>query len=199
MDYAKELYLGLREAGEVFACAIVGGDTASWEGKLAMSVSILGRADGISPVTRSEAKAGDAIYVTGPLGGSILGRHMIFMPRIREARALAKSARLSAMIDVSDGLAIDLGRICRASDVGAMIDAAAVPIHADAMELAHKSGKSPLEHALGDGEDHELLFTTAARPPGAICIGKITADRSVVLQENGVTRPLAAKGWDYSL
>src|SRR3954462_4544423 len=86
IEYAKELYLGLREAGEVFDCPIVGGDTASWEGKLALSVTILGRADGIAPITRDGAKAGDGIYVTGPLGGSILGRHMTFVPRINEAR-----------------------------------------------------------------------------------------------------------------
>jgi len=88
MEYAKELYLGLREAGEVFACPIVGGDTGSWQGKLALSVSILGRADGIAPITRSGAKAGDGIYVTGPLGGSILGRHMRFIPRVNEDTAM---------------------------------------------------------------------------------------------------------------
>ena len=199
MDYAKELYLGLREAGDAFDCPIIGGDTGSWEGKLALSVTILGRADGIAPITRSGAKAGDGIYVSGALGGSILGRHMSFVPRIREARELAKAAAITAMIDISDGLAIDLTRICRASGVGASIDAAAVPIHADAVELARKTRRSPLEHALGDGEDHELLFTTAARPPGAIRIGTITADRSVVIQEKGKQRPLEATGWDHAL
>src|ERR1051325_1688220 len=75
MEYAKELYLGLREAGEIFDCPIVGGDTASWEGKLALSVTILGRADAIEPIKRSGAMAGDGIYVSGALGGSILGRY----------------------------------------------------------------------------------------------------------------------------
>ena len=80
LDYAKELYLGLREAADVFACPIIGGDTATWDGKLAMTVSILGRSAGIAPITRHGARPGDGIYVTGPLGGSILGRHMTFTP-----------------------------------------------------------------------------------------------------------------------
>src|SRR5690349_16701509 len=74
IEFAKELYLGLREAGDAFDCPIVGGDTASWDGKLVLSVTILGRAEGIAPITRAGAKANDGIYITGPLGGSILGR-----------------------------------------------------------------------------------------------------------------------------
>jgi len=199
IEYAKELYLGLREAGEAFGCPIVGGDTASWEGKLALSVSILGRADGITPITRNGAKAGDGIYVTGALGGSILGRHMRFVPRINQARMLAKAVGISSMIDISDGLSRDLAKICQQSNVGAIIDAAGVPIHADAIELAKKSGKAALEHALHDGEDHELLFTCPTRPPVGTLIGRVTADRSLVIDQNGRIDPLSAKGWDYSL
>src|SRR5256714_8400367 len=65
MDYAKELYLGLRDAADPFDCPIVGGDTASWPGKLCLTVTILGRSAGVPPVTRAGAKPGDAIYVTG--------------------------------------------------------------------------------------------------------------------------------------
>src|SRR2546421_2455210 len=83
LDYARELYLGLRDAADPFDCAIIGGDTASWPGKLALTVTILGRSAGVTPVTRKGARPGDAIYVTGPLGGSILGRHMTFTPRVK--------------------------------------------------------------------------------------------------------------------
>ncbi len=76
MDDAKELYHGLREAADVFDCLIVGGDTSTWDGKLVVSVTILGRSAGIRPVTRGGAMPGNGIYVTGPLGGSILGRHL---------------------------------------------------------------------------------------------------------------------------
>jgi thiamine-monophosphate kinase len=199
MEYAKELYLGLRDAGDAFDCPIVGGDTGSWDAKLALSVTILGRADGIAPITRSGAKAGDGIYVTGPLGGSILGRHMTFTPRVNEARKITKAVSVSSMIDISDGLAIDLSRICAQSNVGAVLDAAAIPIHADAIALSRQSRKPPLDHALHDGEDHELLFTSAARPPVGLLIGKITADRSLLIHENGKTAPLSIKGWDHSL
>src|SRR6185436_9465048 len=103
------------------------------------------------------------------------------------------------MIDISDGLAIDLAKNFQASGVGASLDAAAIPIHADALKLAHSTRKAPLEHALSDGEDHELLFTTASRPASAIHIGRITAARSLVIREDGAERPLPAKGWDHSL
>src|SRR6266850_1322292 len=199
MEFAKELYLGLREAGDAFDCPIVGGDTASWDGRLALSVAILGHAGGIAPITRAGAKATDGIYVTGALGGSILGRHITFTPRIREARTLAESVAISAMIDISDGLSIDLARLCQQSNVGATIDAAAIPIHQDAVALSKQSGRSPLEHALHDGEDHELLFTCSTRPPIGTLIGRITADRSLLIQKNGRNETLSAKGWDYPL
>jgi len=199
IEYAKELYLGLREAGQAFDCPIVGGDTASWDGKLALSVAILGRSAGITPITRAGAKAGDGIYTTGPLGGSILGRHMSFTPRIKEARELAKSTIITAMIDISDGLARDLARICQQSNVGAILDAAGIPIHADAVALWKQTGRTPLDHALHDGEDHELLFTCPTRPPAGTLIGKITADRSLLVQKNGKTERLSPGGWDYPL
>ena len=79
-EYARELYLGMREAPAVFSCPIVGGDTGSWDGKLVLSLTILGRSAGIAPVLRSGAKAGDLLYVSGPLGGSLLSRHIDFVP-----------------------------------------------------------------------------------------------------------------------
>jgi thiamine-monophosphate kinase len=199
MQLAQELYLGLRHAGDAFDCPIVGGDTATWNGPLSLSVAIIGRSDGIAPVTRSGAKPGDGIYVTGPLGGSILGRHFNFIPRIREARQLATSAKITSMIDISDGLSRDLRQICRQSAVGAIIDAARLPIHEDALALSRQTGTPPLEHALHDGEDHELLFTCPTTPPIGTQIGEITADRSVLMTLAGRTTELAAKGWEYPL
>lgn len=198
LDYAKELYLGLREAGDAFECPIVGGDTASWDGKLALTVAILGRTAGIPAITRGGAKVGDGIYVTGPLGGSILGRHIDFIPRIREARNLARTGAITAMIDISDGLSRDLRHICRQSHVGAIVDAASIPIHEDAMKM--DDGRSPLEHALHDGEDHELLFTASA---GATIpyrrIGQITSSPGIFLKQDGMLSPLEAKAWEHRL
>src|SRR6185312_8074093 len=189
IDYAKELYLGLREAADPFDCPIIGGDTASWEGKLVLSVTILGRSAGLTPVTRDGAKVGDGIYVTGPLGGSILGRHMTFEPRVKLARELSATGRVTAMIDISDGLRRDLSHVCRRSGVGAVIDAALVPIHDDAVKLS-ADGKSPLEHALDDGEDHELLVTGRLDGLGLTRIGAITEGGQILLRRDGHAEPL---------
>ena len=201
LEYAKELYLGLREAGDAFDCPIVGGDTASWEGKLIMTLSILGRSAGIAPITRRGARDGDGIYVSGPLGGSLLGRHMDFVPKVYLGRTLAATGRVTAMIDVSDGLSRDLGHICRQSGVGAVIDAAAIPIHPDAVKMSGQDGRSALEHALDDGEDHELLYTSPTPPPpdSGVRIGTITRDAGIWLDEAGARRPLEARGWEHRL
>lgn len=200
LAYAQELYLGLRQAADPFNCPIVGGDTASWEGKLLVTVTILGKSAGISPLTRQGARPGDHIYVTGPLGGSILGRHLDFVPRIALARQLAQTGRISAMIDLSDGLSRDLRHICRQSRVGAVIDAALVPIHEDALRLALQDQRSPLEHALHDGEDHELLFTAAeGEYPDSIRIGRVTAETQILLQQADRLEPLVAGGWEHPL
>ena len=206
IDYLKELYLGLREAGDAFGCPVVGGDTGSWDGKLAVSVTILGRSAGIEPVTRSGARPGDVICVTGPLGGSLLGRHLEFTPRVNEAIAIAKVRRPTAMIDLSDGLSRDLGHLCRESNVAAMVFEERVPIHPDAVEM-RRDGRTPLDHALHDGEDYELLFTTTGEyatlfplPVASTVIGTIAAGVGVWLQRrDGSREPLAPRGWEHGL
>ena len=199
IDRAKLLYRGLREAGDAFLCPVVGGDTASWDGKLVVSVTILGRSAGQKPVTRSGAKAGDYIFVTGPLGGSILGRHLTFEPRVALGRKLAPQAR--AMIDLSDGLSRDLAHICRASAVGAVVESALVPVHADARELSRRDKIAAIDHALDDGEDYELLFTSAAAQiEGAIRIGQITPDPGILLRDaDGGLKPLEPRGWQHAI
>jgi thiamine-monophosphate kinase len=200
LEYAKELYLGLRDAADPFDCAIVGGDTGSWDGKLVLTVTILGRSAGITPITRSGAKPDDSIYVTGPLGGSILSRHLTFEPRIALARQLAATGRVTAMIDLSDGLGRDLRHICRDSGVGAIIDAAAIPIHPDAVTLS-RDGRTALEHAIGDGEDHELLLTGQLDDFGLplMRIGRVTDGSEILLLRDGHTEPLKAMGWEHHL
>jgi thiamine-monophosphate kinase len=198
LDRAKELCAGLRQAGDAFQCPIIGGDTASWSGKLVLSVTILGKSAGIKPVSRSGARPGDAIFVTGPLGGSILGRHMTFEPRVKLGREIAPIA--TAMIDISDGLSRDLSQICRAAGVGAMIDASLLPIHPDAAELSRRDGIPSLDHALHDGEDYELLFTSAGEFPKAIRIGQITSEPGIFIRGNdGVSRPLVPRGWEHQI
>jgi thiamine-monophosphate kinase len=198
MDRAKELCEGLRQAGEAFECPIVGGDTATWDGKLVLSVTILGRSAGVKPVSRNGARAGDGIFVTGVLGGSILGRHLTFEPRVKLGREIAPVA--TAMIDISDGLSRDLGHVCHGSGVGAIIESGLVPIHADAVELSRRDGVSALDHALNDGESYELIFSSVGDVPWGIRIGKITADTGIFIQGNdGVLSPLKARGWQHGI
>ena len=125
---AEELYRGLREMGDAFNVAIVGGDTNSWDGPLVISVTLVGQPTGRGPVTRSGAKPGDWLVVTGELGGSILGKHLDFTPRIHEAISLHASTDLHAMIDVSDGLAGDVNHLCEESHCGAVLWADRIPI-----------------------------------------------------------------------
>jgi thiamine-monophosphate kinase len=199
LPYAQEFYRGLEEAARPFDCPIVGGDTASWPGKLAATVTILGRTGGLTPVRRDGARPGDGIFVTGPLGGSILGRHMTFPPRVALARELAAAFPISAMIDISDGLSRDLNHIASQSRVAAIVDAASVPIHADA-SVDRGDGRSPLEHALHDGEDYELLFTAArCDHPAAYRIGTIVAGDAVFLEQHGRRQPLKPLGWEHRL
>jgi thiamine-monophosphate kinase len=198
LEYAKELYLGMREAADPFACDIIGGDTATWDGKLAISVAILGRTQAADPVLRNGARPGDGIYVSGPLGGSILGRHMTFTPRVHEAIALALFIKLTAMIDLSDGLSRDLRHICEQSKVGAVLDAAAIPIHDDAIMASRQDRRIPLEHALHDGEDYELLYTSPSHETG-LRIGTITAEPGIFLDRDGKREPLEPKGWEHEI
>lgn len=158
-ELADGLFHGMKQLADEFGVAIVGGDTNTWAGELVISITLLGEATLRGPVRRSGAKPGDWIFVTGPLGGSIGGHHLDFTPRVREALALHQQVDLHAMIDISDGFARDLHHICAESGCGAVVFADKIPISDAATGLS--DGKTALDHALGDGEDFELLFTVS--------------------------------------
>ena len=205
---AEELYRGLREVADAFATAVVGGDTNSWDGGLVISVTVLGEATGRGPVTRAGARPGDWLLVTGTLGGSLRGKHLDFTPRVREAQQLHAAAELHAMIDVSDGLTADVAHLCQESGCGAVLRAASIPVSDD----AHRMGDAltPLEHALGDGEDFELVFAVApdegrgllaTQPiPGITLshLGECVA-QGLWLEEHGQRRPLEPRGYVHRL
>ncbi|MEW4452208.1 thiamine-phosphate kinase [Bremerella sp. JC817] len=162
LGLAKGIYEGAAQLAETYGCPIIGGDTNSWPGKVAVSVTVLGRCPGPQPLLRQGAQPGDAIAVTGKLGGSILGHHLSFEPRIREALELHQNFHLTAGMDISDGISIDLPRLCQQSRVGAEIDARLLPISDAAHQRSKQTGKPAWWHALNDGEDFELLFTLPA-------------------------------------
>ncbi len=149
---------------ERYDLAIAGGDTNSWDGPLAISITLLGAVTPRGPLQRDGAKPGDRILVTGSFGGSILGRHLDFEPRVAEALELHARYDLHAGIDVSDGLSLDLAHVLEESRCGAVIDVDAVPIADDARRLAERlaDGSTPLDHALSDGEDFELVLAVPA-------------------------------------
>jgi thiamine-monophosphate kinase len=207
---AEQLIEGMREVADAFDCPIVGGDTNSWNGPLVISVTIVGEATERGAVLRSGAKVGDWIFVTGPLGGSILGKHLDFTPRVREALELHRHVDLHAMIDISDGLAKDLHHICEESKCGASLVAERIPVSEAARELAARDGRTPLDHALSDGEDFELVFTVSPEdglrlvreqpiPGVSLCqIGSVVAD-GYWIEDTGNRRPLEARGYEHAL
>lgn len=208
MDAALELLRGVRDRGAEFGCPLTGGDTNSWAHPTVICVTVAARPDGDRPpVTRCGARPGDRIYLTGRVGGSLLGRHLDPTPRIAAALDINRQLRPHAMIDISDGLAIDLWHICESSGVGAAIDEDSLDsvVHPDAVTLAGKTGQTPREHALHDGEDFELIVVLANDAPAGACrrlrllpLGEITADRELAIRHaDGRCFPLEIRGWEH--
>lgn len=209
MDDVKQLYEGIASIADEFNCPIVGGDTNTWHGPLVIDVAMVAEPMGVrGPVRRSDARVGDSVYVSGPLGGSITGKHLSFTPRIELAAQLVFQPGLHAMMDISDGLSMDLFRLCRASNVHAELDVSRLdPLISDAArKLAESDGRSPLRHALDDGEDFELLVVgteaLAIAQPDLKPVGRIAplrhADNTVsLLHEDGRREPLEPGGYEH--
>ena len=187
--------------------AIVGGDLARGEA-IALHMFGVGDVPRGRACLRSSAQAGDRLYVTGTLGGSRAGRHLTFEPRVAEGRFLRD--HVTAMIDVSDGIATDLRHLLEASEVGCELAMASIPVAVAARDLT--DGRSPLDHALCDGEDYELLFTV---PPDRVdafeaawctrfdlavtAIGTLVpgAARIVCCSAGGARTPLSVSGFGH--
>ena len=198
----RALYRATLAAVERFDARWGGGDLASTPGASVFSCCALGLARRV--VGRAALRRGDLLCVTGPLGGSLRsGHHLDFVPRVAFGERLANAHRVRAMIDVSDGLALDLARMLTASGgVGAELDADAVP---------RRRGVS-LEAALGDGEDYELLFAVPPRRLTALRadrglpaiarrpIGRVTKEAGVWLCRPGAERQrVEPAGWQHDL
>jgi len=197
-------------SGRRFGAPLVGGDLAAAPAACQLSVSALGCLPGeAQPPGRDRAAPGELLLVSGSLGGSSLGRHLAIEPRV-ELGAWLFAAGARAMLDVSDGLARDLERMARASKV--RIDLEHVCVHPDAQRLAASSGRSAREHALHDGEDHELLVAlapecwervrvpAAERFPGLQVIGRVRRGQGLWLVPEAGGEPQlwdGVGGWEH--
>ena len=159
-SWVERFYSGLIGLAREWRVPCLGGDLSRAR-EIFCSVSILGTPSAGKSVLRSGARPGDWIGVTGTLGGSILGRHFLFEPRLHEAEFLARRFRPSAMIDISDGLLQDLGHLLKASGAGAELYPDSIPVSREAFQLSRRDPAKAFRHALSDGEDFELLFTCA--------------------------------------
>jgi thiamine-monophosphate kinase len=227
------IYEGMRALSERYNVAIVGGNVSSTNGPLIVDITALGRVARERMITRAGAKPGDLLLVTGSLGAGLaalraftttagikpspqaLARVRARMttpePRVREGLALGATGAVTAMLDISDGLAGDLGHICDRSHVGALVDIAALPVDDATRSIALALGEDSDDLALYGGDDYELLFTTRPEDVGEMTellrdlgtavtvIGEITPfeDGLRVRQQDGSIHPLPPRGWDH--
>jgi thiamine-monophosphate kinase len=228
------VYAGLRSLAAHYSVALVGGNVSATDGPLAIDVTALGRVPRGQALTRAAGRPGDLVLVTGTLGAAAAGvllqggdarldavadeakaharaAQVSPQPRAAEGQALAASGVVTALLDVSDGLAADLGHLCAASNVGAELDAGAIPVDPAAQAVADALGLDALQLALEGGEDYELVF--AVRPDGleralaagaeagagARVIGRLTEPGSDLRMRfaDGRIERLVARGWDH--
>jgi thiamine-monophosphate kinase len=228
------VYAGLRSLAARYTVALVGGNISATDGPLAIDVTALGRVSRDQALTRGGGGFGDLVLVTGTLGAAAAGvllrgtdarldgvsvemrarAHAAQVrpePRVAQGRALAASGVVTAMLDVSDGLAADLGHLCAASHVGAELDADAIPVDPAARAVAEALECDALRLALEGGEDYELVFTVQAEGVeraleavaqaggSARVIGRLTepGGSPSLRYGDGRVEELVARGWDH--
>ena len=223
--FVRAFMQGLLAVLEKHGCTLAGGDTVR-SPVHSFTLTVIGEEGKGGVVERSGAAAGDAVMVSGPLGCAAaglelfrLGRadafpslrqaHLVPEPRLALGRFLADSGMVTAMMDISDGLSLDLARLCRESGTGAEIDAAVVPMTAEFRRACAEMKLDPVELALCGGDDYELLFTVAADKAEELSrrareqgheifrIGRMTETSGVVLLSGDRWRELAPGGYDH--
>lgn len=227
--YVLDLYAGMQELAVRFGVRIAGGDTVSSPSGLVLSVTLLGEVEPNRIVTRAGARPGDRILVTGTLGDSSAGcaallagsevasrvpqsvvkAHCRPWPRVAEARAATAAGGVTALIDISDGLAGDLRHICEESGVGAEVLAQAIPLSPECCQAAQVLQRDPLDLALTGGEDYELLLTVSGEQVESVRaaitslgtrvteIGHILPEGVFLRRTDGTRLPLPAAGYQH--
>jgi thiamine-monophosphate kinase len=221
------LYQGMMRLARRYGVRLIGGDTSASFHGIMVALSVIGEAEQGQAITRSGARPGDRIFVTGSLGNSKAGleilkrrkarfpylvrRHLYPLPRVKEGRLLATRRLATAMLDLSDGLASDLRHLCEASRVGARIDRSKIPLSPPLVEYAREKGNDPFHYALTGGEDFELLFTVrpsriralehlqSQRRLTVFPIGEITTQRHgiTIVEQDRRERRLTEQGYEH--
>ena len=226
LTWIDELYEGMAELASAHGVGVVGGNVARTSGPIVIDITLLGEVRPGARMTRDVAGPGDAVLVTGWPGESAAGLQLILHPelraqlpgadvdlllerhrrptaRVEEGQKLGESGAVTAAIDVSDGLAADLGHLLALNRVGATLDAGSLPISSSLRRLARAAGRDPVEMVLHGGEDYELLFTCPPErvdtlPVAASTIGVIDREPGLrIRQLDGSVVPLPPRGHDH--
>lgn len=212
----EELYAGIHKIAGKFNITIIGGDTCFSKHDFVLSGTLTGRAENI--ITRSGARKGDGIYVKGTLGDSAMGLQLLkkqgkrvhtfspLTPRLKiikhhlmpDPLPLKYTRGVTSMIDISDGLLIDLSHLCDESRVGAVIYENKIPLSKALREIAKRAGCDPVQLALKGGEDYRLLFTSRHKlKTSAVKIGEITGKERLIIDNRGRNRALTPEGYEH--
>lgn len=224
VEYVEEMYRGLKGTAAAFSVNLLGGDTTASKADLVVSVTVTGEVEPDAVLYRSGARPGDRIYLTGPVGDSGAGfhalldhasgcgvdelvrRHLEPVPHLVQGRVIAAARLAHAMIDVSDGVGVDLSHLCEESGVGAILHEDALPISPELAAYSRHLGLDPTSFALGGGEDYVLLLTgedslgsvAAAAGVRLFEVGRIIEEPRMSLRRaDGSVSPLEPRGWDH--
>lgn len=228
--FVESFLAGFNALAQETGVVLAGGDTVESPSATVVTVTLVGNCPKGQVVYRSGAQAGDDIYVTGPLGNagaglflllgeapsghsgyeSLIEAHQRPKPRLHVGRALGEKRLANAMIDISDGIAKDLGHICHESLAGALLQSRDIPMSGELLKLAAQKNKDPMDWALNSGEDYELLFTASAKNRNAVAavttailgipadrIGTITKRRGIKIQTPAGERNLPLVGYSH--
>ncbi|MEN6371360.1 MAG: thiamine-phosphate kinase [Armatimonadota bacterium] len=231
VEFIEELYKGMNDISRRFGSRIIGGDTNKADGNIVINVAQLGEVEESRAAKRNTARPGDRILVTGTIGDSLAGfrlldkfglaqaskdfphvveRHLRPTPRVPEARAAVKERLVGAMMDLSDGLAIDLGKMCGASGVGARVFEEKLPVSDGLKPAASALGMSTASLASSGGEDYELLIAAAPENTEKLIqtvqtatgtrvteIGEFTEESRITLVHPDGAESLLKAGWKH--
>ncbi len=227
-DFLESFTDGLKALADKTGIILAGGDTVESPSHAMITITLLGDCPPEHLIYRSGARVGDDVWVTGQLGNAAAGLFLLInkkvsdvsgykllvqahqepMPRVEMGRALGESGLVHAMIDISDGIAKDIGHICQQSGTGALLQAESIPMSDELLKLAAEAEKSPLSWALHGGEDYELLFTASSADEEKILsltskvlgthaakTGTITQDEGIWLQTEKGKEPIQSGGY----